>query len=154
MFKCWPESLSLFMDVLPPQAQNRAPNLSLTSLFFLLQKPLHLPCQFALYNSSILDPKAASELKFSPHSLHNLPKIGYLFSPHSEINSLFPCYDQKGFCNNPLACQYCLEEGGDVALTGRMNYSSKKNNYHSTACHFRYDPLQSLSLFLCCEIPA
>lgn len=115
------------MDVLPPQAQNRASNLSLTSLFFLLQKPLHLPCQFALYNSSIPDPKAASELKFSPYSLHNLPKIGYLFSPHSQINSLFSCYGQKASATIlSLACQYRLEEGGDVALTGRMNYSSKK----------------------------
>jgi len=66
------------MDVLPPQAKSKALSLPLASLCFLLQKPLHLPCHCVLNNSSLLDPKAASELKFSPYSLYNLTKIGYL----------------------------------------------------------------------------
>lgn len=44
---------------------------------------------------SLLDSKAASELKFTCHFLHNLPKISCLSAPPSQINFLFLCYDQK-----------------------------------------------------------
>lgn len=113
------------MDVLSPQAQNRSPNLCMTRVFFLLQKPLHLLCRFPLYSSSLLDPKATPEMKFSPYFLYNLSKICCLSSPPSQINFLFPCYDQKATATILfLACQYC-----------------------STTCHFSYNPLQTLFSF-------
>lgn len=133
------------MDVLSPQAQNRSPIFCMTRVFFLLQKPLHLLCQFPLYNSSLLDSKPTPEIRFYPYFFCNLSKICHsLLYPHRQIS--YSCAMTRRLLQQSFSWLVSTVLGKAEGLHSPIEWTIHlERNFSSTTCLFSYNPLQTLS---------